>query len=150
MIYNRLWLGNYFAWTVGGGYMHNPGQYLVLAPTGYADTLYQKQTGPGSTFDAWDCSTNIQYMPSQNITIGVEFVHRAIVNIGAAPGTPQLTGYFAGKGGVTSPSGYANTGQYTYSSSGASIAPPLSTWDGWQPDMVKTESRIIVSFMVRF
>jgi Putative beta-barrel porin-2, OmpL-like. bbp2 len=150
MIYNRLWLGNYFAWTIGGGYMHNPGQYLVLAPTGYADTLYQKQTGPGSTFDAWDCSTNIQYMPSQNITIGLEFVHRAIVNIGAAPGTPQLTGYFAGKGGVTSPSGYANTGQYTYSSSGASIAPPLSSWDGWQPDMVKTESRIIVSFMVRF
>ncbi len=150
MIYNRLWLGDYFAWTIGGGYMHNPGQYLVLAPTGYADTLYQRQTGPGSTFDAWDCSTNIQYMPSQNMTIGVEFVHRAIVNIGAAPGTPQLKGYFAGKGGVTSPTGYANTGEYTYSSSGASIAPPLNSWDGWQPDLVNAESRIILSFMVRF
>jgi Putative beta-barrel porin-2, OmpL-like. bbp2 len=150
MIYNRLWLGDHFAWTIGGGYMHNPGQYLVLAPTGYADTLYQHQTGPGSTFDAWDCSTNIQWMPTQNMTIGIEFVHRAIQNIGAAPGTPQLTGYFAGKGGVTSPTGYANTGQYTYSSSGASIAPPLSSWGGWQPDMVNSESRLILSFMVRF
>ena len=150
MIYNRLWFGEHFAWTIGGGYMHNPGQYLVLAPTGYADTLYQQQTGPGSTFDAWDCSTNIQWMPNQNVTIGLEFVHRAIQNIGAAPGTPQLAGYFAGKGGVTSPSGYANTGQYTYSSSGASIAPPLSSWGGWQPDMVNSESRIILSFMVRF
>jgi Putative beta-barrel porin-2, OmpL-like. bbp2 len=150
MIYNRLWFGEHLAWTVGGGYMHNPGQYLVLAPTGYADTLCQHQTGPGSTFDAWDCSTNIQYMPTQNMTIGLEFVHRAIVNIGAAPGTPQLAGYFAGKGGVTSPTGYANTGTYTYSSSGASIAPPLNSWEGWQPDMVNSESRIILSFLVRF
>jgi hypothetical protein len=89
-------------------------------------------------------------MPSQNMTIGLEFVHRAIQKIGAAPGTPQLPGYFAGKGGVTSPTGFANTGLYTYSSSGASIAPPLSSWGGWQPDMVNSESRIILSFLVRF
>jgi hypothetical protein len=65
MLYNRLWFGEKqkFAWTVGGGYMHNPGQYLVLAPTGYADTLFQKQTGPGSTFDAWDYSTSVDYFP---------------------------------------------------------------------------------------
>jgi hypothetical protein len=150
MIYNRLWLGDRFAWTIGGGYMHNPGQYLVLAPTGYGDTLFQRQTGPGSTFNAWDCSTTFEYMPNQNLTIKFEYVHRGIVNIGAAPGTTPLEGYFAGHGGVTSPSGYANTGGYTYSSSGASIAPPLSSWGGWQPDLAMSESRIILALLVRF
>ena len=154
MIYNRLWFGEKqkFAWTVGGGYMHNPGQYLVLAPTGYADTLYQAQTGPGSTFDAWDYSTSLDYMPSQNLTLKFEYVHRAVEKMGPSPfGTGgQLPGYFAGHGGVTSPTGYANTGGYTYTSSGASVAPPLSSWGGWQPDMVKTESRIVLAFLVRF
>lgn len=152
MIYNRLWFGEKqkFAWTVGGGYMHNPGQYLVLAPTGYADTLYQKQTGPGSTFNAWDYSTSIDYMPNQNLTFKIEFVHRAVTTLGAAPGTTPLAGYFAGHGGVTSPSGFTNTGAYTYTSSGASVAPPLSSWGGWQPDMVKSESRIVLALLVRF
>jgi len=150
MLYNRFWFGKRWAFNFGGGYMHNPGQYLVLAPTGYADTLFQQQTGPGSTFDAWDYSTTLDYMPSQNITLKLEFVHRAVVDIGPAPGTPALKGYFAGPGGVTSPSGFANTGTYTYTSSGASIAPPLSSWGGWMPDMVKSESRIILAFLVRF
>jgi hypothetical protein len=152
MIYNRLWFGEKqkFAWTFGGGYMHNPGQYLVLAPTGYADTLYQAQTGPGSTFNAWDCSTTFEYMPSQNMTLKFEYVHRKVVDMGAAPGATPLKGYFAGPGGVTSPTGYANTGGYTYASNGGSIAPPLSSWGGWQPDMVKAESRIILALLVRF
>jgi hypothetical protein len=152
MVYNRLWFGDKqkFAWTIGGGYMHNPGQYLVLAPTGYADTLFQKQTGPGSTFDAWDVSTDFDYMPRQNLTFKIEYVHRAVNSIDGAPGTTSLAGYFAGHGGVTSPSGYTNTGAYTYTSNGASIAPPLSSWGGWQPDLVKTESRIVLAVLVRF
>jgi len=150
MFYNRLWFGKHFGWTIGGGYMHNPGQYLVLTPTGYADTLFQSQTGPGSTFNAWDCSTTFDYMPSDNITLRFEFVHRAVTDLGAAPGTTPLKGYFAGAGGVTSPSGYTNTGQYSYTSSGASIAPPLSSWGGWMPDLVKSESRIIIALLVRF
>ena len=150
MFYNRLWFGDHFALNFGGGYMHNPGQYLVLAPTGYADTLYQQQTGPGSTFNAWDFSATFDYMPNQNMTIKLEFVHRAVTTLGAAPGTTPLKGYFAGPGGVTSPTGFANTGGYTYTSSGASVAPPLSSWGGWQPDMVNSESRIILAFLVRF
>ena len=152
MVYNRLWFGEKqkFAWTIGGGYMHNPGQYLVLAPTGYADTLYQQQTGPGSTFDAWDYSTSVDYMPSQNLTFKFEYVHRKVNSMDAAPGTKQLTGYFAGHGGVTSPSGYANTGGYTYTSNGASVAPSLASWGGWQPDMVNSESRIVLALIARF
>jgi hypothetical protein len=130
MAYNRLWIGKSFAWTVGGGYMHNPGQYLVLAPTGYGDTLFQKQTGPGSTFDAWDFSTSIDYIAFQNLTLKVELVHRSIVDIGAAPGTTP--------------------GDYTYTSNGGSIAPPLSSWGGWMPDLVKSETRIVLAVLVRF
>ena len=150
MVYNRLWFGDHFAWTIGGGAMHNPGQYLVLAPTGYADTLYQAQTGPGSTFDAWDFSTTFDWMPTQAVTVKLEFVHRQLIDMSGAPGTTNLPGYFAGSGGVTSPNGFANIGGYTYTSSGASVAPPLSSWGGWMPDMVKAESRIIVAFLVRF
>jgi hypothetical protein len=152
MIYNRLWLGEKqkWAWTVGGGYMTNPGQYLVLSPTGYADTLFQQQTGIGSTFKAWDCSSSIDYMPLPGLTLKLEYVHRAVTEIGAAPGTTPLAGYFAGAGGVTGPSGYTNTGGYNYTSSGASIAPPLSSWGGWAPDLRKSESRIILAFLVRF
>ncbi len=152
MLYNRLWFGEKqkFAWTIGGGYMHNPGQYLVLAPTGYADTLFQQQTGPGSTFDAWDYSTSIDYMPRQNLTLKFEYVHRVVNSIDAAPGTTPLKGYFAGHGGVTSPTGYTNVGGYTYTSNGASIAPPLSSWGGWMPDLVKSESRIVMAILVRF
>jgi hypothetical protein len=155
MAYNRLWLGNHWAWTFGGGYMHNPGQYLVLAPTGYADTLFQQQTGPGSKFDAFDYSTTLDYMPWQNITLKLEFVHRQIENITAAPGTPQLTGYFAGAGGVTSPTGFESGAGWSYTSSGAAVPPPLSsqlTSGGkpWMPDLVKAESRIVLALLVRF
>jgi hypothetical protein len=89
-------------------------------------------------------------MPAQNLTLKFEFVHRKVVNIGAAPGTTPLTGYFAGHGGVTGPTGYTNTGQYTYTSSGASVAPPLSAMGGWMPDLVPQENRIILALLVRF
>ena len=37
MLYYNFWfLKNYFSVLVGGGFMRNPGRYLVLAPTGYA------------------------------------------------------------------------------------------------------------------
>ena len=155
MFYNRIWLGKKWGWTIGGGYMHNPGQYLVLAPTGYADTLFQQQTGPGSKFDAFDYSTSIDYMPSQNVTLKLEYVHRQIEDIDAARGTQQLSGYFAGKGGVTSPTGFEAGPGWSYTSSGAAVPPPLSTQltssgTQWLPDLVKSESRIIVAFLVRF
>ena len=155
MFYNRIWMGNRWAWTFGGGYMHNPGQYLVLAPTGYADTLFQQQTGPGSKFDAFDYSTSIDYMPSQNLTLKIEFVHRYVEDIDAAPGTTQLKGYFAGPGGVTSPTGFESGPGWSYNSSGGANPPPLSTQlnpngTQWLPDLVKSESRIILAFLVRF
>jgi hypothetical protein len=61
-------------------------------------------------------------MPNQSILFRVEFVHRE-----------SDVPYFAGHGGVTSPSGYTTT----------------TLPAGWVPDLVKTESRIIVAILFR-
>jgi len=135
MFYNRLWFcKNKFAWTAGGGWMTNPGRYLVLYPTGdasplpnpYNQTLTQGthpfSANPGDPFSGWDCSTNFSWMPDQSIEFRAEFVHREA----SVP-------YFAGKGGVTSPTGYVTT--------------PLPP--SWKPDLVKTENRIIFAVMFR-
>lgn len=50
MIYNRLWfINDHFGWTFGGGFIHNPGRYLVLIPTGVAGQNFS--TAPGTKFD---------------------------------------------------------------------------------------------------
>jgi hypothetical protein len=134
MFYNRVWFHkNKFAWTIGGGVMTNPGRYLVLYPTGDASPLpnpsnptqtagtHPFSANPGDKFTGWDCSTNLEWLPNQSISFRVEFVHRE-----------SSVPYFAGHGGVTSPSGYTTT-----------QLPP-----NWAPDLVKMENRII--FVVLF
>lgn len=135
MIYHRMWFGhNKFAWTVGGGVMTNPGRYLVLYPTGQASPLpnpsnptqtagaFPFSANPGDQFKGWDCSTNIDFMPSQNITFRAEFVYRH-----------SSVPYFAGHGGVTSQTGLTT-----------SVLDPV-----WRPDLVKSESRIILAMLFR-
>jgi len=138
MAYHRTWFfDGTFALTFGGGMMHNPGRYLVLAPSGNASPYQPQSTqgvqyaaptapfdmSPGTKFDAFDYSAGIQYMPSEYITYGVELNHRQ-----------SSVDYFAGHGGVTSPDGYITT-----------PTPP-----GWRPDLVKTDNRVIASMLVRF
>jgi hypothetical protein len=138
MAYHRLWFGPHFAWTVGGGMMHNPGRYLVLPPTGQASPWAQPLSiqgiqyvapaqpydlNPGSKFDAFDYETGVQYMPNEQVTYDLEFNHRE-----------SSVPYFAGHGGVTSPDGYVST-----------PVPP-----GWRPDLSKSDTRIIAAMMVRF
>lgn len=135
MIYNRIWFDqNKFAWTIGGGVMNNPGRYLVLYPTGQASPLpdpndptktegkYPFSANPGDAFSGWDMSTNFDYMPNQSLTFRIEFVHRE-----------SSVPYFAGAGGVTSPTGYSTT--------------PLP--DDWRPDLVKSENRMILALLFR-
>ncbi len=135
MIYNRIWFAkNKLAWTIGGGIMKNPGRYLVLYPTGQASPLpnpanptttegaYPFSANPGDEFDAWDYSTNISWMPNKMIEFRIEYVHREA----SVP-------YFAGPGGVTSPTGY----QWT----------PLPS--DWRPDLVKTEDRVLFAVLFR-
>jgi hypothetical protein len=135
MFYNRMWFyKNKFAWTFGGGWMTNPGRYLVLYPTGDASPLpnpnnptqtmgtHPFTANPGDPFTVWDCSTNFDWMPNQSILFRLEFVHRE-----------SDVPYFAGHGGVTSPSGYTTT----------TLTPE------WIPDLVRSENRVIVAILFR-
>jgi hypothetical protein len=135
MFYNRIWFGkNKFAWTIGGGVMTNPGRYLVLYPTGQASPLpnpndptqtagaYPFSANPGDQFRGWDVSTNFDWMPNQSITFRAELVHRQ-----------SSVPYFAGHGGVTSPSGYSTT----------------TLPADWRPDLVKSETRLVFAILFR-
>lgn len=135
MFYNRIWFAkNKMAWTLGGGLMTNPGRYLVLYPTGQASPLpnpndptktegaFPFSANPGDPFKGWDVSTNLDFMPNQSLTFRIEMVHRR-----------ASVGYFAGKGGVTSQTGYSTT--------------PLDP--NWRPDLVKSENRIILALLFR-
>jgi len=135
MFYNRIWFAqNKCAWTIGGGIMTNPGRYLVLYPTGQASPLpnpnnptqaegaFPFSANPGDQFTGWDCSTNFDFMPNQSITFRLEMVYRNA----SVP-------YFAGKGGVTSQTGYTTV--------------PIDP--NWRPDLVKSESRIILAMLFR-
>jgi hypothetical protein len=135
MIYNRVWFyKNKFVWTMGGGFMNNPGRYLVLAPSGDASPLPNQNNptttegthpfsmNPGDQFTGWDCSTNLGWLVNQSIEFRIEAVHRH-----------ASTGYFAGHGGVTSPTGYTTT-----------ALPP-----NWAPDLVQNENRVIFAILFR-
>jgi hypothetical protein len=156
MFYNRIWFAHgKLAWMIGGGVMTNPGRYLVLEPTGQASdlptptaiamnngTVLQTTTqegidpftqNPGDQFSAWDCSTNIAWMPNQSIELKLELVHRQA----SVP-------YFAGPGGVTSPNGYTTDPVLIQQPNGT-----LAAISGWVPDLVRSENRIIVAILFR-
>ena len=135
MFYNRIWFSkNKFAWTIGGGLMKNPGRYLVLYPTGDANPFpnpnnptttagtHPFSANPGDQFFGWDCSTNLDWMPNQSITFRIEYVNRN-----------SSIPYFAGRGGVTSPTGYTTT----------------ELTSDWKPDLVKNENRILFAVLFR-
>ena len=129
MLYNRFWfVNNTFGLTVGGGFMTNPGRYLVLTPpidgaTAFVQSPYFPQT-PGLPFKAWDTTETFDYMPSQYVTFRAEYTHRF-----------ANTPYFAGPGGVTPPGG--NDGN------------PGAMIPGWKPDLQKDEDRIMFAAFVR-
>jgi len=129
MFYNRSWFHNdQVGFTVGGGAIDNPGRYLVLLPpingaTAFSGTPYFTEN-PGDPYKAWDASATLDIMPNQFITYRFELNHRA-ANVP----------YFAGAGGVTPPGG--NTGA------------PGSTVQNWAPDLVKSETRLNLSMLVR-
>lgn len=135
MFYNRIWFAkNKLAVTVGGGYMSNPGRYLVLYPTGQASPLpnsanptategaFPYSANPGDKFEGFDYSANIEWCPNSHIAFRAEYVHRE-----------SSVPYFAGHGGVTSQTGYQTT----------SLTP------GWTPDLVKLEDRVIFAVLFR-
>ncbi len=130
MIYNRLWFANnQWAFTAGGGFLNNPGRYLVLLPpirgasatdNACAECFTQN---PGDSFRAWDYTLTLDFMPDELITYRLEFNHRE-----------ANTPYFAGPGGITSDNGNNNS----------------TPSAGWKPDLVKSNDRINLAMMIRF
>ena len=129
MLYNRTWFArDRYALTLGGGFMNNPGRYLVLLPpvngaTAASGTPYFT-THPGDSYSAWDATVTFDLMPDEWSTLRVELAHRAA----SVP-------YFAGEGGVTPPNG--NTG------------PAGATVPGWAPDLRTSETRLMVAFLIK-
>jgi hypothetical protein len=129
MLYNRVWFGqDRFGLTIGGGYIDNPGRYLVLLPpingaTAFSGTPYFPNS-PGYPFKAWDTSITFDYMPIQFTTFRAEFNHRA-ANVP----------YFTGPGGITPEGG--NQGS------------PGSVVPGFTPDLVKSENRFTLGLLVK-
>jgi hypothetical protein len=141
MLYNRLWFDNsLFGLTFGGGAMTNPGRYLVLTPpingaTNFTLSPYFTQN-PGDKYWAWDTTETFDYLPTQNYTLRLEYVHRWA----SVP-------YFVGRGGVTpqtAPGVYSNVG------SPGSMVPDTAVVGGpFTPDLQQSENRLTVNFLVR-
>ena len=73
MFYNRWWFNqDRQALTLGGGWINNPGRYLVLLPpingaNAASGTPYFTEN-PGDPFRAWDYTVTFDYMPRKFIT----------------------------------------------------------------------------------
>ena len=132
MAYNMLWFWkNRLGWMAGGGFIHNPGRYLVLVPAGVAAATFD--TSPGTKFDGWDVSSNVSWFPTENITFRLEVSYHDV----SVP-------YYAGRGGVTAPDGYKTGG---LSNPDGLIF--TSVPQGWTPDLVKTETKLIFALLFR-
>ncbi len=90
---NRLWFAkNKLALTTRVGFVKNPSRYLSFNPSvvGFTNT-------DASRLTAKEFTATFDLMPSDFVTFRVEYLHRS-ANVP----------YFAGPGGTTSPSGYAD------------------------------------------
>lgn len=134
MAYLRMWHGEHYAMTVGGGAIDNPGRYLVLLPpingaTAASGTPYFTEN-PGDPWKSWDTQITLDYMPSQFFTLRGEFTYRHA----SVP-------YFSGPGGITPPGG--NQGAL-----GSQITDPMGNVT-WSPDLVKDEPRFTLAMLVK-
>jgi hypothetical protein len=119
MAANRLnFLKNKIGLSQRFGIIKNPSRYLALTPAGplgYTDDFSKELI-------AYDVTFTFDIMPNDYLTLRAEFINRNA----SIP-------YFAGPGGVTSPSGYQQ---------------PIPA--GWSPDLKEYENRLIFAIDVRF
>ncbi len=130
MAYHRVWFWeNKVGFTIGGGFIKNPGRYLVLLPPVNGATAASGTpsftANPGDRFTAFDWQATVDFMPVENVIFRVEYTRR-VANVN----------YFAGRGGVTPP--------------GGNQAPAGSAVAGFEPDLRSAENRFTVALMVRF
>ena len=135
MAYERLWFNHdKFAVSFGGGWISNPGGYLVLLPpVNGANAIsgspyFTKFGNPGQNFAAYDYQISFDWMPTQFVTWQAGFTQRG-TNVP----------YFVGPGGITPPGGNQGApGSLVYNANGSL----------WEPDLRKQEKRFIFALMV--
>ncbi|GAA4463631.1 hypothetical protein GCM10023093_12560 [Nemorincola caseinilytica] len=121
-IANRIWFHrNKYALTLRGDYVTHPGAYLAFVPSPVAANDYNDAIAGGRTLNLFQATATIDVMPSQYITLRLEYGYRS-----------SSIPYFAGAGGTTSPDGWQDTS-------------PI----GWRPDLVKNESRVTAAVCFR-
>jgi len=144
MFYQRFWFDHdLFGVTIGGGFITNPGRYLVLLPpingaSAATGTPYFTEN-PGQKFNGYDYQLTFDWMPTQFVTWRAEFTERG-TNVP----------YWAGPGGITPPGGNnGNPGAFVCND-GVSSATGACGADGglWRPDLKKQEMRFTFALMV--
>jgi hypothetical protein len=113
-----------YHWDVLHGINLDVGMFMsyvgLMSYNNFENWVYQPSYTSDNT--PW-FQTNILYMPNQYSTWSLELVYRR-ANVP----------YFAGRGGVTSPTGWN---------------PPIGDPIGFEPDLVKAETRLIFSVLFR-
>ena len=146
MLYNRVWFDHdRYAVTLGGGFMNNPGRYLVLLPpingaTAATGTPYFTEN-PGQKIYQWDAQLNFQYMPKNWITWWTEVTFRH-----------SDVPYWSGPDGVTPPLGNTGTPASPVCNSGSTIGEDNCANEGgvWFPDLRTREVIWGAGVMVKF
>jgi putative OmpL-like beta-barrel porin-2/carboxypeptidase family protein len=146
MLYNRVWFDHdLYAVTLGGGFMNNPGRYLVLVPpingaTAATGTPYFTEN-PGQKIYQWDAQLNFQYMPKNWLTWWTEVTYRH-----------SDVPYWSGPGGVTPPLGNTGTPASPVCNSGSTIGADDCASQGgvWFPDLRTREVIWGAGVMVKF
>jgi hypothetical protein len=146
MLYNRVWFDHdLFAVTLGGGFMNNPGRYLVLLPpingaTAASGTPYFTEN-PGQKIYQWDTQLNFQYMPKDWLTWWTEVTYRH-----------SDVPYWSGPGGVTPPLGNNGVPTSQVCNNNSPIGSDNCASEGgvWYPDL--RESQVVwgAGVMVKF
>jgi hypothetical protein len=181
MAYQRFQFDrDHYGLTLGGGYLNNPGRYLVLLPPiNGADAISGSPyftENPGDKYHAYDATATFDYMPSQWLTFRWELGYRH-----------SDVPYWSGHGGITPPQGnnvFGNTGapssyvctngtisvaDTVFSPSGAGYAADNGSgssysgavaascvtqqgagWHAWQPDLVHGQTVATFAIMTRF
>lgn len=121
---NRLWfLKNKMALSLRADMVTNPGIYLAFSPSPVTPNAFTASidADPKQVLTIYQGTATVDVMPNDHVTFRLEYGYRS-ANVP----------YFAGRGGTTSPDGWADT--------------PVANW---QPDLAKTDSRIMLALNVR-
>jgi len=175
MAYNRFWFDkDRYAVTAGGGYVNNPGRYLVLLPsingaTASTGSAYFPEN-PGQPFHGEDGTFTYDFMPRQFITYRVDYGYRHSDvpywagrggstppgSVNAAIGNPG--DFTCTNGTVSTDSGLGYTAypsvnyatEYAMNIKAATQACSLMGYSLWMPDLRRDEQKIIFAILIKW